>query len=218
MDDDGRGGPPTTDPCSSVKRGGRLTVDLSGSALAGLRRVQRAVGEHPCGRRLRASSDDRPVDDANDGLLRPLDIVCPWGASSTLGPPAAVSVRHNTCQRLADVLVRAFSDLWPEQCGREQHGDVRRHEPEQQLARFRPPVGAERRPRRRHGGARDGPGLDGVDTYMANVGLMPVEVAEGNYSVRVLRTELIEGSEGTASTMEGEDPSRVPDPRSAPRS
>ena len=31
---------------------------------------------------------------------------------------------------------------------------------------------------------------------MANVGLMPVEVAEGNYSVRILRTELIEGSEG----------------------
>jgi N-methylhydantoinase B len=31
---------------------------------------------------------------------------------------------------------------------------------------------------------------------MANVGLMPVEVAESNYSVRILRTELIEGSEG----------------------
>jgi hypothetical protein len=27
-----------------------------------------------------------------------------------------------------------------------------------------------------------GPGLDGVDTYMANVGLMPVEVAETNYA------------------------------------
>jgi N-methylhydantoinase B len=32
---------------------------------------------------------------------------------------------------------------------------------------------------------------------MANVGLMPVEVAEVNYSVRIRRTELIEGSEGT---------------------
>jgi N-methylhydantoinase B len=46
------------------------------------------------------------------------------------------------------------------------------------------------------GAHADGPGLDGVDTYMANVGLMPVEVAETNYSVRVLRTELIEGSQG----------------------
>src|SRR5207245_1679355 len=30
-----------------------------------------------------------------------------------------------------------------------------------------------------------GDGLDGVDTYMANVGLMPVEVAESSYSVRI---------------------------------
>jgi N-methylhydantoinase B len=31
---------------------------------------------------------------------------------------------------------------------------------------------------------------------MANVGLMPVEVAESSYSVRILRTELIPGSQG----------------------
>src|SRR2546425_10064841 len=47
------------------------------------------------------------------------------------------------------------------------------------------------------GAHRAGDGLDGVDTYMANVGLMPVEVAETGYSVRVLRTELIPGSQGT---------------------
>ena len=41
-----------------------------------------------------------------------------------------------------------------------------------------------------------GDGLDGVDTYMANVGLMPVEVAESSYTVRVRRTELIAGSQG----------------------
>jgi N-methylhydantoinase B len=41
-----------------------------------------------------------------------------------------------------------------------------------------------------------GDGLDGVDTYMANVGIMPVEVAESGYSVRILRTELIAGSQG----------------------
>src|SRR5262249_24055587 len=47
------------------------------------------------------------------------------------------------------------------------------------------------------GAHRAGDGLDGVDTYMANVGLMPVEVAETSYSVRILRTELIPGSQGT---------------------
>ena len=39
-------------------------------------------------------------------------------------------------------------------------------------------------------------GLDGVDTYMSNVGLLPIEVAEGEYAMRILRTELVPGSQG----------------------
>ncbi len=46
------------------------------------------------------------------------------------------------------------------------------------------------------GATSDSDGLDGVDTYMSNVGLMPAEVAETNYQVRVLRTELLPGSQG----------------------
>jgi len=53
------------------------------------------------------------------------------------------------------------------------------------------------------GAHRAGDGLDGVDTYMANVGLMPVEVAETAYSVRVLRTELIPGSQGAGQFSGG---------------
>ena len=39
-------------------------------------------------------------------------------------------------------------------------------------------------------------GVDGVDTYMSNVGVMPTEVVETNYSVRVLKTEFISASQG----------------------
>jgi N-methylhydantoinase B len=46
------------------------------------------------------------------------------------------------------------------------------------------------------GAHRSGDGLDGVDTYMSNVALLPVEVAETEYAVRVLRTELVKGSQG----------------------
>jgi len=46
------------------------------------------------------------------------------------------------------------------------------------------------------GGHRWDDGLDGVDTYLANVALLPVEVAETEYSVRILRSELIPGSQG----------------------
>ncbi len=46
------------------------------------------------------------------------------------------------------------------------------------------------------GAYEHGPGIDGVDTYMSNVALLPVEVAETEYNVRILRSELVEGSAG----------------------
>ena len=196
MDDDGRGGPPTRIHARLVKERDRLTVDLSGSALqvAGAFNVPWASTRAAVVYALRAMTD--PSMTANDGLLRLIDIVCPRGTVLNPEPPAAVSVRHNTCQRLADVLVRAFSDLWPSRAvasstvtfaamnlSSSAAGTGRRSVLSDVLGGGT-------------GAHADGPGLDGVDTYMANVGLMPVEVAETNYAVRVLRTELIEGSEG----------------------
>jgi N-methylhydantoinase B len=105
-------------------------------------------------------------------------------------------VRHNTCQRLADVLVRAFSELWPSRAVASSTVSFAA----MNLSSHAPGSGRRSVLSDVIGGGTgahaDGPGLDGVDTYMANVGLMPVEVAETNYSVRILRTELIEGSQG----------------------
>jgi len=196
MDDDGRGGLPTRIHARIVKERDRLTVDLSGSArqVAGAFNVPWASTRASVVYSLRAMTD--PSMTANDGLLRPLRIVCPRGTVLNPEPPAAVSVRHNTCQRLADVLVRAFSEMWPSRAVASS------------TVTFAAMNLSSRSPSTGHrsvlsdvlgggtGAHPDGPGLDGVDTYMANVGLMPVEVAETNYSVRFLRTELIEGSQG----------------------
>jgi N-methylhydantoinase B len=197
LDDDGRGGRPTRIHARLSKRGDRLVVDLSGSArqVAGAFNVPWASTRAGVVYALRAMTD--PAMTTNDGILRPLEIVCPPGSVLNPESPGAVSVRHNTCQRLADVLVRAFSALWPDRAVASS------------TVTF---VGiniSSRSPSTGHasvlsdvigggtGAHAAGPGLDGVDTYMANVGLMPVEVAEVNYSVRIRRTELIEGSEGT---------------------
>lgn len=196
LDDDGRGGPPTRIHAHLVKRSDRLTVDLSGSAsqVDGAFNVPWASTRAGVVYALRAMTD--PSMTTNDGIMRPLDIVCPLGNVLNPRSPAAVSVRHNTCQRLADVLVRAFSELWPERAVASS------------TVTFVGMNLSSNSPRTGHrsvlsdvigggtGAHATGRGLDGVDTYMANVGLMPVEVAEGNYSVRILRTELIEGSEG----------------------
>jgi N-methylhydantoinase B len=196
MDDDGRGGPPTRIHARLVKEKDRLTVDLSGSAnqVAGAFNVPWASTRAAVVYALRAMTD--PSMTANDGLLRLIDIVCPRGTVLNPEPPAAVSVRHNTCQRLADVLIRAFSDLWPSRAVASSTVTFAALN----LSSRAPGTGRRSVLSDVLGGGTgahaDGPGLDGVDTYMANVGLMPVEVAETNYSVRVLRTELIEGSEG----------------------
>lgn len=203
LDDDGRGGPPTRIHARLEKRGDRMVVDLSGSSaqVAGAFNVPWASTRAGVIYAIRAMTD--PWMTTNDGILRAVDIVCPKGTVLNPNPHAAVSVRHNTCQRLADVLVRAFSGLWPDR------GVA------SSTVTF---VGinlSSRSPRTGHasvladvvgggtGAHADGPGLDGVDTYMANVGLMPVEVAETNYSVRIRRTSLLPGSEGDGAHRGG---------------
>jgi N-methylhydantoinase B len=196
LDDDGIGGEPVRIHVMMRKTGDQLTVDLSGSApqVRGALNVPWASTRAAVVYLLRAMTDPRAT--TNDGILRPLTIACPPGSILNPRPPAAVSVRHNTCQRLADTLIRCASALWPEKAvasstvtffGMHLEGisAITGH-----LSVMAEVVG---------GGAgahHRGDGLDGVDTYMSNVGLMPIEVAETTYAVRVLRTELIPGSQG----------------------
>ncbi len=202
MDDDGLGGPPTRIHARLRKHADRLSVDLSGSApqVAGALNVPWASTRAVVVYLLRAMTD--PSMTTNDGILRLVDIVCPLGSVLNPAPPAAVSVRHNTCQRLAEVLVRAASAIWPEKAvasGTVTFVGVN-------LDSISPKTGRPSVMGDVVGGGtgahRDGDGLDGVDTYMSNVGLVPVEVGEAEYSVRIRRTELIPGSQGLG-TYEG---------------
>ncbi len=197
LDDDGRGGDPTLIKAVVTKSGDSLTVDLSGSApqVAGALNVPWASSRAGVVYAVRAMV--APELGANDGILRALEIICPTGNVLNPHPPAAVSARHNTCQRLADTLIRAMSTLWPDlavasstvsffcfNVGSQSPVDGR-------PAVMADVVGGGT------GATADEDGLDGVDTYMSNVGVMPAEVAETNYQVRVLRTELLPGSQGT---------------------
>lgn len=196
LDDDGAGGPPARIHARLEKRGDHLLVDLSGTAgqLAGAFNVPWASTRAAVVYALRAMTD--PSLTTNDGVLRAIEIVCPKGCLLNPRPPGAVSVRHNTCQRLADTLVRAASALWP------QHGVASSTVAffGMNLDSVSPRTGVASVLAEVVGGGTGahscGDGLDGVDTYMANVGLIPVEVAETDYAVRIRRSELIPGSQG----------------------
>jgi N-methylhydantoinase B len=196
LDDDGVGGPPTRIHVRLAKHGDALIADLSGSApqVRGAMNVPWASTRASVVYAIRAMTD--PFRPTNDGILRALKITCPRGTVLNPNPPGAVSVRHNTCQRLADTLIRAASQIWPDRAVASSTVaffgmNLESASPRTGVASVMAEVVGGGT-----GAHRGGDGLDGVDTYMANVGLMPVEVAESSYQVRILRTELIAGSQG----------------------
>lgn len=199
LDDDGRDGSPTRIHAKVRKTGDSLHIDLSGSdpQVAGAMNVPWASTR--AGIVYAVRTVVAPDIGANDGLMRAVTIDCPQGNVLNPFAPRAVSVRHNTCQRLADTLIRALGDLWPDKSvasstvaffclNLESTSPVTGR-----LSVMADVVGGGT------GATPVGDGLDGVDTYMSNVGLMPVEVVETNYQVRVLRSELIPESRGTGT-------------------
>ncbi len=196
LDDDGRDGPPTRIHARLVKRGGTLTVDLSGSApqIAGALNNPWATTRACVVYLVKALTD--PEFPFNDGAMRVIDIVCPEGSVLRPRRPGAVSVRHLTAQRTADTLVRAAGALWPRlDVGSGMVG----------FFGFNLACTSRRTGRRTTmqdvlgggtGGHPGDGGLDGVDTYMSNVGLLPIEVAESEYPVLVLDTSLLPDSGG----------------------
>jgi N-methylhydantoinase B len=196
LDDDGVGGPPTRIHARLVKQGDTLVADLSGSApqVRGAMNVPWASTRASVVYAIRAMTE--PNMATNDGILRTVEIICPRGTVLNPEPPAAVSVRHNTCQRLADTLIRAASQIWPDRAVASSTVAFFGMNLESLSPRTGVPSVMAEVAGGGTGAHARGDGLDGVDTYMANVGLMPVEVAESSYSVRILRTELIAGSQG----------------------
>lgn len=196
LDDDGRNGNPTRVHARVEKKGDRLLIDLSGSdpQTAGAMNVPWASARAGLVYAVRCVV--APGLGSNDGLMRRLDVVAPLGTVINPKPPAAVSIRHNTCQRLADTLIRAMQAIWPDRAVASSTVTFACFN----VGSTSPLTGIPSVMADVIGGGTGGTpfadGLDGVDTYMSNVGVMPTEVAETNYNIRVLKTELLTGSQG----------------------
>ncbi len=139
----------------------------------------------------------------NAGLASRIRVVTRRGSLFDPEPPAAVSARHLTVQRLTDVLVEALGRLLPDR-------DVAGSQvsfPAFVLQAFD----------ERHGritlladimgggcGARPGaPGDSAIDPYTSNCALLPAEIAELEYPFVVERSELVDGSGGDGAQPGG---------------
>ena len=196
MDDDGAGGPPVRIHVRIRKRRDRITVDLSGTDAQrdGGMNVPIVSTEATVYYAVRcAIGIDVPV---NDGFFRPIALVAPEGSYLNPRFPAAVSVRHLTCQRLADTLMRAIGQLVPDRVSA--GGFVGFFS---LMAAGSSPLGGRTVVLQDilgggTGGRRGLDGMDAVDTYVSNCGLLSAEVCETLYPWRIERTELISDSGG----------------------
>jgi N-methylhydantoinase B len=135
----------------------------------------------------------------NDGLTRNVVVAAPEGTVVRPRFPAAVSARHLTVQRLADVVCRALGELLPDRASAASHVSFpafvfQSVDPRSgRLTLLADILGG-------GGGASPaGPGMPAVDTYTSNCALLPAEIAETEYPWVIERTELVDGSGGAGA-------------------
>jgi N-methylhydantoinase B len=197
MDDDGAGGGPVPVRVAiTVHRGGRATIDFTGSApqVAGPLNAVEAITLSAVLYAFRClAAADLPT---NDGCLRPLDVIAPAGTIVAARPPAAVSSGNvETSQRITDVLLGALSKALPGRVPAASYGTMNNvliggTAPDGAPFAYYETLGGG------HGGGPSGPGASGMQAHMTNTLNTPVEAFEHLFPMRVRRYALRRGSGG----------------------
>ncbi|MEW6744554.1 MAG: hydantoinase B/oxoprolinase family protein [Planctomycetota bacterium] len=205
LDDDGIEVRPVTIRVSIRVGGGRARVSFAGSApqTSGPMNANLAVTRSAVLFVFRSlAGGDLP---ANDGALRPIEIVAPEGTVVNACWPAAVAAGNvETSQRLVDVLMGALSKALPRRLPAASQGTMNNLslggvDPEKGVPfAYYETVGG-------GGGASAGrDGTSGVHAHMTNTLNTPVEALENTYPLRVIRTTLRRGSGGEGEHRGGD--------------
>lgn len=143
---------------------------------------------------------DIPV---NEGVMTPVSIVAPEGSSVNPRFPAAVGDRHIACERLCDVLVKAMAAIAPERASASW------------CVGFPVFICESKSPKTGDGavllaiiaggagGAAEHDGASGIDVHLSNCAIIPAEIVESNYELRIERYELIQDSAGAGRQRGG---------------
>ncbi|MER9670838.1 hydantoinase B/oxoprolinase family protein [Mesorhizobium sp. M0203] len=146
-----------------------------------------------------------PTLPPNSGVMRPVEILIPKGSFLDAQKPAAVCAANTeTTQRLADAILKAFSQFAPDRIAAASQGtmnlvgiggrDPRNGMPYTYVETI---CGGQ-------GGRPMGPGMSAVHTNMSNTLNTPIEALEISYPLRVERYELRENSGGDGANRGGD--------------
>ena len=134
---------------------------------------------------------------ANEGLMRPIELIAPHGSIvNALAPAAVAGGNVETSQRIVDVLFRALAKAAPKRIAAASSGSM------SNLT-----VGGFDRFRARHfsyyetiaggaGAAPGVPGASGIHTHMTNTLNTPIEALEAYYPMRITEYRIRRGSGG----------------------
>ena len=137
--------------------------------------------------------DDIPV---NEGVMAAISISAPPGTAVNPVFPAAVGDRHIACERLCDVLVQAMAKIAPERASASW------------CVGFPVFICESKSPKTGDGavllgiiaggagGTSGWDGASGIDVHLSNCAIIPAEVVESNYQLRIERYELMQDSAG----------------------
>lgn len=203
LDNDGLGGAPVGIRVRVAVRRDEVIVDFTGTD-------SQMAGGMNCSRTATAAAVIFAAKavfgvgtDQTAGCVRPIRMVLPEGSVVNPRFPAAVSLRHLAAQRVADTLVRAFGKLYPDiVCagtfvGFSSLAAECRHPRTGQVVVMADDLGGG------YGGSAAGDGLSAVDTYMGNVGILPAEICERQYPIRIEDTALVKDSAGAGKHRGG---------------
>lgn len=204
MDDDGtRYGEPLRIRVRLQVRRGELFVDLTGSSEQRRAGVNVPWASTHAGIYFAVRCFAREAVRQNDGLTRHIHVTAPEGSLLNPRPPAAVSVRHVGVQRLSDVMIEALSDLLPDRAVAASHVSF----PTFVVEAIDPRTGARSVITDILGGGggarRDAAGDPAIDSYTSNCALLPAEICELDYPLRVEQTALVTGSGGAGAYAGG---------------
>jgi N-methylhydantoinase B len=205
LDDDGLGSGPIAIDVAVTIGGGRARVDFTGSAaqVRGPLNANEAVTRSAAFYVFKCIA--REAIPANEGLLRPVEVVAPAGSIVNAIPPAAVAGGNvETSQRIVDVLFRALARALPERVPAASAGSMSNLsigglDPVRgrAFAYYETIAGGA-------GASADGPGESGIQTHMTNTRNTPIEALEAYYPLRVTTYRLRGGSGGRGARRGGD--------------
>ena len=134
----------------------------------------------------------------NQGCYETVHVMAPKGSLLNPQPPAAVSSGNvETSQRIVDVLLLALKDLLSDEIPAQGQGTMNNIAIGWSDKTYYETIAGGM------GATQKADGASGVQVHMTNTANTPVEALEGHYPLRVIRTELREGSGGTGMQAGG---------------